>query len=87
MTEVDRDRLVSAFQRELLAQVEVHAVNGAGRYRFALVSDKFVGLSQLARQDAAWRVVDKTLSEDAALDVSLLLAFAPEEVAEMSGQP
>jgi len=51
-----------------------------GRYRFAVLSKRFNSIKPLARQDRAWKVVDKTLPREAALDVSLILTYAPAEL-------
>ena len=34
----------------------------------------------LERQDEVWKVADRTISREASLDVSLILAFAPEDL-------
>jgi hypothetical protein len=38
-------------------------------------------MTHLERQDALWQLADKTLPRDVTMDVSLILAFAPEELA------
>jgi len=63
------------------AEVEAEPVNDRGRFRIAVVSPEFRQLTHLQRQDALWAVVDATLPAEAALDISLILAYAPEDLA------
>ena len=83
MTKQEADVLADALRRRFNADVEVRPVNGNGRYRFAIVSQGFQQMSQLQRQDAVWEVVDATLPRAATVDVSLILAFSPTELAEV----
>src|SRR5438128_398333 len=83
MTQAQADMLSSALQSRFAGSVEKEPINGFGRYRFALTSDHFAGMPQLQRQDEIWKVVDETLSRDAILDISLILAFAPSELASV----
>ncbi len=80
MTRESADRLVAALRNAFDAEVDVEAVNSAGRYRFGIVSPKFEGMPHLDRQDAAWDVVDDTLSRSDVLDVSMILAYAPSDL-------
>lgn len=81
MTSNDRDKLTDALKRAFEARdVEAEPVGPNGRYRFAVVSPRFGAMTQLDRQDATWAVVDEILPREATLDVSLILAFAPEEL-------
>ena len=82
MTKRDAESLADALRRKFSAEVEVQAVNGNGRYRFAIVSQDLQRMNQLERQDAIWEVVDATLPRNATIDVSLILAFSPAELAE-----
>ncbi|HEX4797243.1 MAG TPA: hypothetical protein VH370_25845 [Humisphaera sp.] len=81
MTEAQAKTLREALKKEFKAQAEFEPVNGKGRYRFAVTSKRFAKMPQLKRQDEVWKVVDRILSRDASLDVSLILAFAPEDLA------
>lgn len=80
MTDRDVDTLRRALAEAFDAEVDATAVNGNGRYRFAVLSNRFAGMPQLDRQDAIWRVVDEALSRAAVLDISLIFAFAPDEI-------
>jgi stress-induced morphogen len=80
MNQAEVDALVQAFRNRFGPQVEAEAVNGHGRYRFAVVSPQFASMTHLQRQDALWEVVDATLPRPVTLDISLILAFAPNEL-------
>jgi acid stress-induced BolA-like protein IbaG/YrbA len=82
MTQEQADTLAEALRRQFQAQVDVEQVGQGLRYRFGVVSPHFAQLTQLQRQDAVWRVVDDTLPREATLDVSLILTFAPAELAD-----
>lgn len=82
MTQEQADSLAEAFRRQFQAEVEVEQVGDRMRYRFGVVSPQFASMSQLQRQDAVWRIVDATLPREATLDVSLILTFAPAELAD-----
>ena len=81
MTPEQANELCDAFRSRFGGEAETEPVNGHGRYRFALVSDRFSGVPQLTRQDEAWKFVDDTLPREAGLDISLILIFAPAELA------
>jgi acid stress-induced BolA-like protein IbaG/YrbA len=82
MTTSDAKALKMALKKRFAAdEVEVEKVGPGGRYRFAVVSSRFNRMSQLKRQDEIWKVVDSTLSRNAILGISLILAFAPRELA------
>jgi hypothetical protein len=81
VTQDQADVLARVFRERFGAQVDVEAVNQRGRYRFAVVSPQFREMTHLQRQDALWQVADATVPRDASLDISLILAFAPEELA------
>src|SRR5437667_6505296 len=70
MTEAQADALCEALRLRFAGSAEREPVNGHGRYRFALTSDRFAGMPQLRRQDEIWQVVDATLPREATLDVS-----------------
>jgi stress-induced morphogen len=80
MTPKDRDKVVKALTKAFDAQVGAELVGKPGRYRFSVVSERFAKMKLLARQDALWKVVDEILSREATLDVSLILAYAPEDL-------
>ncbi|MCC6422552.1 MAG: hypothetical protein IT447_03670 [Phycisphaerales bacterium] len=80
MTETQMKKLKHKLEQRFGAQVDVEPINGRGRYRFAVVSKKFAKMTHLQRQDALWEVADETLSNDATMDISLILAFAPNEL-------
>ena len=82
MTQEDADRLAAALRERFRAEVDVERIGDRLRYRFAAVSPDFAQMPQLERQDAVWNVVDATLPREASLDVSLILTFAPGELAE-----
>ena len=81
MTQDQVDELSKAFRDKFDAKVEVEPVNDRGRYRFAVVSSRFHEMTHLQRQDALWQLTDETLPRDVTLDISLILAFAPDELA------
>ena len=51
-----------------------------GCYRFGLVSAQFKDVPHLTRQDQIWPIVNSELSREDSLDVTLILAFAPDEI-------
>ena len=81
MTEAKANALCEALRLKFDGNVERESINGHGRYRFAIASDRFTGMPQLKRQDEVWQVVDATLPREATLDISLILTFAPSELA------
>jgi acid stress-induced BolA-like protein IbaG/YrbA len=85
MTQEQVDSLVTALRRRFKADVDAERVGDRMRFRFAVVSPEFAQMTQLQRQDAVWEVVDATLPREATLDVSLILTFAPGELAGVDG--
>jgi stress-induced morphogen len=81
MTQQDANVLADALRRAFQAEVDVELINGKDRFRFGVVSSRFQSMTQLERQDAVWEVVDKTLPQQATLDISLILTFAPGDLA------
>jgi stress-induced morphogen len=81
MTKTQAHSLVQALKKQFRGHVEAEPINGHGRYRFAVTSKRFEKMPQLRRQDAIWEIVDQTLPPDAALDISIILAFAPADLA------
>lgn len=80
----DLVRLMEAFRGELAAEVEVEPVAG-GRYRLGVVSERFRGMPHLARQDLLWKIVDRTLTREQSLMVSMILAFDPSDLQSAPG--
>lgn len=85
MTEAQKETLADALRQQFAADVDVEQVGPNGRFRFAVTSPQFEELEHLRRQDLIWEVVDRTLPRDAALDITLILAFAPTELASSGG--
>lgn len=80
MNAAQKKKLVQAFQHEFQADVESEKVALPGRYRFAVVSQKFARMPHHKRQDQLWSIASATLPREAMLDISLILAFAPNEL-------
>jgi hypothetical protein len=85
MTDSEAKSLAEALKEEFGGETEFEAVNSKGRYRFAITSDRFNAMSHLNRQDEIWKVVDRVLSREAILDVSMILAFAPADMTATKG--
>ncbi len=83
MTPQDAERVVNALRDGLRAEVESEMINGRGRYRFSVVSPMFENVPHTQRQDRVWAAVDQVLRRDDTLDISLILAYAPSELAEV----
>jgi stress-induced morphogen len=81
MTRNQANLLVKALQKRFGGKAEFEAVNEHGRYRFAITSKRFNNMTHLQRQDDVWKVVDDVLTREATLDVSMILAFAPADLA------
>ena len=79
MTQQDANAIAQLLEKEFAGRVELEDVGG-GRYRFAIVSERFAAMSQLQRQDIAWSAVDGAISRDKSLDISLIVTLAPDEV-------
>jgi hypothetical protein len=87
MTKKQAEALVQALEKKFHGKVESELIpNAQGRYRFAITSKVFDKMPQLRRQDAIWDIVDKTLTPDAILDISIILAFAPADLAITTGK-
>ena len=76
----DVESLAIALRSELGAEVEVERVQGTARYRLAVVSPRFRDMGQMARQDLVWQIADSALDRESALKITLILAFAPEDI-------
>jgi hypothetical protein len=79
MTKDDADRVSRELATEFKAHVEVEEV-APGRFRFEVFSRHFGEGSHLDRHDRGWKVIDRMLSREQLLDVSILLMFGPEDV-------
>lgn len=79
MTKKQVDKLKQAFADRFDAKVEAEKI-APGRYRFSVVSDRFKRRQQLQRQDDLWKVADEILPRQATVDISLILAYAPDEL-------
>ncbi|MCC6681147.1 MAG: hypothetical protein IT445_09645 [Phycisphaeraceae bacterium] len=80
MTSQNVDKLIDALKKTFEASVDAENVGANGRYRFVVVSPGFKDMPQLDRQDAIWKVVGDVLPRDVILDISLILAYSPEEL-------
>lgn len=80
MTTEHVEMLKEALKKRFEAEVEAEQVGPNGRYRFAVVSRQFEKMPRLDRQDRVWDVVDEVLPREATLDISLILAYAPDEL-------
>ncbi|HEY4330431.1 MAG TPA: hypothetical protein VGN88_11900 [Phycisphaerae bacterium] len=86
MTKHQTKLLAQALKKAFHGQVEAESINGHGRYRFTVTSKAFAKMPQLRRQDAIWKIVDQTLPRDAVLDISIILAFDPADLALSAGK-
>lgn len=73
------NKLKAALAEAFEAEVEAEKI-APGRYRFSIISPQFDQMPQLKRQDAAWKVVDRMLTTEASIDISLILTYAPHEL-------
>jgi 3-polyprenyl-4-hydroxybenzoate decarboxylase len=80
MTPVEAGVLAKELEKHFGGTAEFEAVNNKGMYRFAITSSRFDNVPHLQRQDDIWEVVDKVLSRQSTLDVSMILAFSPADL-------
>jgi len=80
MTKSQAELLKKALEEAFQGHAEFESVNGNGRYRFAITANQFEAMPHLKRQDEAWKVVDRVLPPEAAVDISILLAYAPADL-------
>jgi stress-induced morphogen len=74
-------KLRTQFKSKLKAsKVSFERIPGLKRYRIGIVSPGFKGVSHLKRQDRIWKVVDENLTPAESMRISLILAFAPDEL-------
>jgi stress-induced morphogen len=81
MTQQEAAHLSDQFKTRFSAEVSSTEVS-PGRFRFTIISPHFEKMPRMRRQDEVWEMVDQVLNREAALDVSLILTFAPGEVQE-----
>jgi acid stress-induced BolA-like protein IbaG/YrbA len=81
MTKDQAKALADAMKKEFDGDAQYELVNSPGRYRFVITSKRFETMTQLQRQDEVWAVADRTLARDAIMDISIILAFAPADLA------
>lgn len=81
----DARRLTAALQEKFGGQADAEEV-APGRFRFAILSALFSGVPHLRRQDEVWEVVDAVLPAELQTDLSLILAYSPDEM-ELSSNP
>jgi len=67
-------------ERRFGAKVDAEQVS-PGRFRLAVVSPQFAQWTPLHRQDEVWKVVDEVVSREQTLDITLILTYAPGELA------
>ena len=79
MTKKAVQKLIDQLSRRFQAQVEAEQVS-PGRFRINMVSPQFAGVTPLKRQDKVWDVLDQLLDRESTLDISIVLAFSPDEV-------
>jgi hypothetical protein len=82
MTQERADALVDALKAEFGGEAEAERVTRDGRYRFEVTSPRFDAVPQLQRQDMAWRVVDRVLSREETLDITLVITYSPRDLQE-----
>lgn len=81
MTKTQAEALRRALKKAFGGKVEYELIDRArGRYRFGIWSKRFNTVNHLDRQDQAWNVVAQTLTPEDALQVSLILTYAPADL-------
>jgi hypothetical protein len=78
-------KLKAALEKDLRAlglksTVSVEPAGTTKLYRFFVVSDDFRDLRHSERQNIVWRIVDKTLSAEDSIKVSMIMTLAKEEL-------
>lgn len=79
MNKKDAQELADKISEKFGAQVEIENV-AKGRYRFTVVAQSFKNVTHLSRQDMIWDFVDSVIPRDETLGITLILAFAPDEI-------
>jgi hypothetical protein len=64
--------------------VEVEPAGTTKLFRFFVVSDGFKDLRHSERQNLVWRIVEKTLSPDDAVKVSMVMTLTKDELGAAS---
>jgi acid stress-induced BolA-like protein IbaG/YrbA len=84
MTPQDAEDVATLLEQSFVGGgVDLESVNGNGRYQFAIVSPQFSNMPQLDRQDAVWDAIRGKISQSVSIDILMILAFSPEELAEI----
>ncbi len=78
MTQQQADDLSRKLAERFGGQAEAEEVI-PGKFRFALVSPAFTGVPHMERQDRVWELVDGLIDRETRLELTLILAFAPDE--------
>jgi hypothetical protein len=81
MTAKEAKSFATKLRKEFGGKVEFEPLNGNGRYRFAIESKRFNGVPVLQRQDEVWESVNRLLPSESTLDISVILTFAPADLA------
>lgn len=84
MTPKEANQIKELLEKEFNAEVQLMK-SPEDRYEFGVISEQFSTLSHLKRQDRIWEAIDKAveaqkLSREAMLEISLILAYAPDEL-------
>jgi stress-induced morphogen len=79
MTDLEMQKLLDELKLRFQAHVEAEQVS-PGRFRLGVVSPQFAGVPGLRRQDRIWEAIDEILDREQTLDISLVLAYSPDEV-------
>jgi stress-induced morphogen len=75
------NNLTDALQKQYGPDVQAQHVSGS-RYRFEVISKKFVGKRHPDRQRALWKIVDQVVPKEHILDVAMIMAVATDELYE-----
>lgn len=70
-----RDQLLTAFG----GTVSVERTGTGRRCGFTILSEAFSGIDHSERQERIWKVVDETLTKRESLEISVIVAFAPDD--------
>ena len=72
-------KLADALAHEFDARVEAERTGLRDNVRFIVRSDGFSGTPHMERQRKIWEVVDRTITDEESLSISLIMAAAPED--------
>ena len=79
MMRADAERLSGELARTYGGEVDAEEV-APGQFKFFMVSPGFTGVPHLRRQDSVWEVVERVLTREQLLDLTLVLTYAPDEI-------